>query len=132
MLSVMRNPHSGLQMSSFLIVGVVATGIQYVVLVSLVAVTSVDVVLSSTIGFAVSSVINYELNRGITFSSSLPRRKTAGKFVVMVLFGLWVNGMIMWFANHVLNIHYLYAQIVATGVVLIQNYVISKFWTFSK
>jgi putative flippase GtrA len=48
----------------------------------------------------------------------------------MACAGMALNTGIVWVAVHPLGINYLVAQVFATGVVLVFNFVVGKLWTF--
>lgn len=68
-----------IQIIKFLGVGVIATGIQYVLLVLFVELDLLEPVASSALSYSISAVFNYFANYYITFSSDAKHR---GKSVV--------------------------------------------------
>jgi putative flippase GtrA len=120
------------QFIRFLGVGGVATAIQYFILVLLVAGKNVEPVIASTVGFLVSSLVNYELNHRFTFSSTRLRKETLPLFYLVVGFGLILNAFIIWFCVSVLLVHYFLSQLTATGAVLISNFALNKLVVFRR
>lgn len=113
----------------FALVGGVATAIQYVSLVILVREAAVAPTTASSIGFVVSSGINYWLNYHFTFESDRPHGPAVVKFALLAGTGLLINAAIM----HLLvsaGWNYLLAQVCATGVVLFWNFLGNSVWTF--
>jgi putative flippase GtrA len=113
----------------FVIVGAAATGIQYVILFMLVHWGMLDPVLASSIGFLVSSFANYFMNYHFTFRSTQRHGLTLMKFMTLAGIGLSLNSVVMRTLTQ-MGLHYLLAQVCATGVVLLSNFVGNSLWTF--
>lgn len=111
-------------------VGAIGTAAQYGVLVALVRLARMDAVLASTAGFAVGACVNYVLNYLFTFNSSKRHTEALPKFFTVALLGMGINAAIMAGLVHEVGMHYLLAQIVATGLVLVWNFAGSKLWVF--
>jgi len=118
------------QFVTFTGVGALATGIQYLILVLAVQFLKTDPVLASSTGFAVSAAVNYMLNHRVTFRSNLAHRQAVPRFVAVVCLGLGLTALLMDLGVHRLGLHYLAAQIVTTGFVLVWNFIASRRWTF--
>ncbi|KPK39179.1 MAG: hypothetical protein AMJ69_06385 [Gammaproteobacteria bacterium SG8_47] len=116
----------------FSLMGAIGTAGHYAVLIALVEALSVDPVVASTAGFVVGAIINYLLNYHVTFGSDKPHLDAFAKFGLIALVGAILNGAIMRVAHGALGAHYLVAQVVATGVVLVFNFVLNKVWTFAE
>ena len=112
--------------------GAIGTGGHYLVLIVLVEALDVDPVVATTAGFVVGAVINYLLNYHITFNSSKSHLGAVTKFGVVAFVGAVLNAGIMRFAHGVLGVHYLVAQVAATAIVLVLNFVLNKVWTFAE
>lgn len=120
-----------LRFLSFLGVGAIATFVQYVVLIAGVQGLHADAVVASTVGFVIAATVNYILNRRYTFGSHKPVTETAPKFFVVAVIGLWLNGALLAAGMAIVGLHYIAAQIIATGCVLLWNYTINAVWTFA-
>ena len=119
----------GRQFSRFLAVGVATTIVHYGVLIALVETWDVHPVLGTSAGFVAAVFLSYLLNREYTFDA----RPTFGpgllKYYASVSMGLVINAGLMavftaWGAN------YLFAQIVASGVALVWNFIAARFLVF--
>jgi putative flippase GtrA len=113
----------------YIAVGGISTGIQYVLLILLVRAFGMAPTPASSIGFALSAVVNYLLNYSFTFRSDRPHGPAAAKFAVLASTGLLINAIIM----HLLvaaGVRYLIAQVCATGAVLLFGFVANSVWTF--
>ncbi|MDB6091690.1 MAG: hypothetical protein JWN85_4474 [Gammaproteobacteria bacterium] len=113
----------------FGVVGGVATGIQYVILIALVHGAGYGPTLASAIGFAVSAVANYLLNYYFTFRSQRRHGPAAAKFAVLAGTGLIINSVLMQVLVWA-GWYYIVAQVCATGVVLLWNFLGNSVWTF--
>jgi putative flippase GtrA len=113
----------------FAFVGAVSTGIQYLILSSLVILARADPVAASAIGFVMAAAANYLLNYRFTFRSTQPHGPALLKFITLASIGLLLNSAIMQLLARG-ALHYLLAQVVATGVVLLWNFFGNACWTF--
>lgn len=114
----------------FLGVGGVATLIQYGLLILLVEKLAVDTVQASAASYAISAVFNYLMNYYFTFSSAASHKLAAARFAVVVVIGLGINSALMYALTEHLKLHYLIAQVSATVVVLMWNFLAHRFWTY--
>lgn len=114
----------------FLMVGGLATALHYVILIGLVQWGGLGATLSSSLGFAVSALVNYLLNRRFTFKSDASHAAALPRFATIALTGLVLNAAVM--ASLVqLHVPYLLAQAVATATTVLWNYALNRRWTFS-
>ena len=127
----MQKKRLSVQFIRFLIVGGTATALHYVILVALVQTSIAQPIAASTIGFAVSAVLNYVLNRHFTFQSSNPHAQAFPRFMIVALTGLALNAGLLWGFIKVGVPHYLLSQLFATVGTLLWNFFINKIWTFS-
>mgnify|MGYP001243262011 FL=1 len=102
----------------------------YGLLILLVQAFGSEEVLASSAGALLGALINYTLNYHFTFQSQKDHRESVLKFAAVALVGLGLNTLFMWIGVHVLHWHYLPAQIVTTGLVLIWSFLGNRFWTF--
>lgn len=120
----------GKQFTKFSLLGLIGTAAHYAVLIATVEVAGMSAVVSSTLGFCVGAVVNYELARRYVFGEDRRTLDSAWKFGAVALAGLFLNGALMHLMNVRLGIHYLLAQIAATGAVLLWNFSANKWWSF--
>ena len=113
----------------FGLVGAVATGIQYLFLIVLVREAGMWPALASAIGFVASSSGNYLLNYHFTFQSGRPHGPAAAKFVTLAAVGLVINFVLMQVLGAA-GVYYLLAQVCATAVVFLWNFLGNSLWTF--
>jgi putative flippase GtrA len=120
------------QFMRFVLVGVLCTGIQYLLLVMGVEWLGQDAVLASTLGYLASAVANYLLNRRYTYASDAPHAVLVGRFVTVLAIGSVLNALFMQLLHGYLHWHYVLAQLCATGGTLIWNFCAHRYWTFSR
>jgi putative flippase GtrA len=114
----------------FLGIGAIATIIQYIIFIALVEFTSLAVVLSSALGYGISSIFNYLMNYHYTFSSEAKHKVASLKFTLVALIGLSLNSILMYLLLELFEVHYIVSQIIVTGVILVINFFAHKLWTF--
>lgn len=88
-------------------------------------------VASSALAYASSAIFNYLANYYLTFSSQAQHRQTFPKFVVLAILALMINTL-LFFVVHQMGAHYLIAQLIATFVTLIINFLAHKLWIYRK
>jgi putative flippase GtrA len=119
------------QFLKFVGVGALATIFQYCVLIGCVELLHVQPVVGSSLGFGLSAMLNYYLNYRYTFGSSAPHRVAAIRFGLVSSAGLLLNAGVMSLLTAREGVPYLLAQVFATALVLIWNYIGSALWSFS-
>ena len=118
------------QFLKFAASGAVGTAIHYGLLIGLREWLSLDAVLASGIGFGCGAVVNYYLAHRIVFRSTARHQTALPAFMVVALIGLALNTAMMFVLAQRVGIHYLLAQVTATGVVLCWNFAVNRLWTF--
>ena len=120
-----------LQFFLFGAIGAVVTAGHYVTLVALVELLHWDPAVASLCGAVVGAVINYILNYRYTFKSNQPHHIAVSKFMLIAALGAGINTLLMFFFVHQLQVYYLLAQVITTGIVLLWNFLLNKMWTFA-
>jgi putative flippase GtrA len=118
------------QFVSFTGVGAIGTLAHYGTLISLVKLFSMRPLTASSVGFITGAAINYLLNYRYTFASERPHREASWRFLSVAGAGLLLNSAVVALATEILDQHYLLAQVLATGLVLIWNFTGNRLWTF--
>lgn len=116
--------------SKFLLVGIGATLLQYGLLILFVEWLDIAAVPASALSYGLSALANYFLNYYVTFTSRAPHLGALAKFAVVASLALGLNTGIMYLAVSLLNSHYIPAQLMATLVVLVWNFLAHKYWTY--
>ncbi len=122
------------QLFSFLSVGVLATGLQYLLTAGLVLADCLPLVAASTVGFLVSAAFNYWANARLTFAAQGQRAGNGAqqlRFAAMVAVGCALNAGVLRAAVG-LGAHAVLAQLLATAAVLASNFVLSRHWVFRR
>lgn len=117
------------QFLRFAAVGAIATLIHYSILISLMELGRISLVLSTSVGFTVGAVVSYTLNRRITFDHQPHFGRGLFKFVAIGAIGLGLNALIV-SELAAARTHYILAQMVATGVVLVWNFIMARLVIF--
>ncbi|MFP5213875.1 MAG: GtrA family protein [Acidobacteriota bacterium] len=120
------------QFLSFAFVGCMGTGVQYGLLGLLVVYLAVYPVAASAIGFVCGAVVNYILSYKFVFHADGDHYRTLAKFATIASIGLGINSLVMAGLMSILGLNTLFAQIGATGMVLIWNFFGNRQWTFRR
>lgn len=118
------------QFTLFSLMGAVGTLAHYALLWVLVTLRLASPVAASTAGAVLGALVNYQLNYRLTFASRRAHRETLPRFMTIAAGGVVVNAMVMWSATVAADVHYLPAQVLATGIVLAYGYLANSAWTF--
>ncbi|MBR3771797.1 MAG: GtrA family protein [Clostridium sp.] len=121
-----------IQMFKFGIVGAIAFVVDYGIMAFLTEVFGVPYLISSTLSFCISVVVNYLLSMKYVFEGKEDVKKQTEfiTFVILSVIGLGINQIVMYLVADVwlaeINKSYLIAKLVATVVVMIWNFVSRK------
>jgi putative flippase GtrA len=116
----------------FLIVGGVATIIQYSALIGMVERWHWNAVVASSLGYLLSAIANYLLNYYFTFRSDNQHRVAIARFAAVAAAGFVLNALIMELLAGKLHVPYVLSQILSTAVTLIWNYWANSKWSFGR
>lgn len=115
----------------YVLVGGIATGFHYLILLGLVELGHVAPAIAAGTGAALGALVAYAGNRRFTFSGcTQPHRVTLPRFLLLAALGAAMNGGIVWAGSEIAGWHYLASQILATLFTLIVTYTFNRFWTF--
>jgi putative flippase GtrA len=123
--------HPAIQFIDFAVVGAVGTGAHFVTLILLVQTAGWPPVAATTAGFLAGAIVNYALNYSLTFQSQAQHRDAMPRFLAIAFASMLVNVAIFWVLVHGMALHYLLAQIIATAVVLVVNFLANRALTFA-
>jgi len=112
------------------VAGAVGTALHYAMLVALVQFAQAPAVAASTAGAIAGALVNYALNYRWTFASTRTHDKALPRFAAVALAGIAINAIVMAAMLDVAGAHYLVAQVIATGVVLVAGFLANRAWTF--
>ena len=122
------------QIVKFGFVGFLCFFIDYGLMVLLKERLGIHYLISSTISFTVSVIVNYILSITFVFETDKSKNKV-GEFVIFVclsVIGLGINALCMWVAVEFIHIHYMLSKIGATAVVMVYNLVTRKIFIEKK
>ena len=122
-----------IQIIKFSIVGVIATIIDFGVLMLLKEVVNLDVLVASALSFCVSVVANYILSMLFVFKGSENSKvKEFIVFVALSIGGLLLNQFIMWLGTEIMTAYYLWVKAFALVFVPIYNFITRKIFLEKK
>ena len=117
------------KLAVFLLVGGGATALHYLIAALLWRGVGLAPALASGIGFGLSALFNYAASARYTFKATGAHAQSLPRFVVVAGIGLALNSAMIWGLNG-LGWHAVAAQLLATVVVLVWNFVLNAVWTF--
>ena len=122
-----------IQIIKFSIVGVIATIVDFGVLMLLKEVVHFDVLVASALSFCVSVVANYILSMLFVFKGGKNGKiKEFIIFVVLSIGGLLLNQLLMWLGTEILAVYYLWVKVFTCVFVPIYNFVTRKIFLEKK
>jgi putative flippase GtrA len=86
--------------------------------------------MASTLGAVGGALVNYGLNHRFTFASGRSHATALPRFAAIAAVGIAVNGAVMALLLGPFGAHYVVAQVVATGAVLVVGFLANRTWTF--
>lgn len=121
------------QLLKFGVVGTIAFGIDYGLLMVLTQLVGMPPVPAAAISFVVSLVFNYLASMRFVFShrDDLSRSREFLIFLVLSAVGLGINELIVWVGTSVLGTSALWVSVtkfVATAVVMVWNFLSRRRW----
>lgn len=119
------------QLIKFGLTGGVATALHYVVYALGLYIFGFSAGLSTAIGYFAGSVLSYVVNYKFTFKSNADHKTALTLFYIMVILAGTLNTLIVAFAADLSNIDPWVSQILATAVVFIVNFIVSRKWVFT-
>lgn len=117
------------QIAKFLVVGGTAFLIDYGVMLALVEGVGIHYMISNILSFSLSVLYNYVLSVYWVFSPRKKERCASILFVILSIAGAFLNSYIMWELVEVIHMGYQWAKILATGIVMVFNFITRK-WLF--
>ena len=110
--------------------GAIGTAAHYTILMMLVQFAGAGAVAASTAGAICGGLINYALNHRFTFASRRAHRVALLRFSAVAGAGVLLNAATIAAALALFHPHYLVAQLLATGIVLLSSFAANRKWTF--
>ena len=127
----------------FATIGGAATLLQFFLLGLFVEAFKWAPITASAVSYAVSAIFNYLANYYLTFASTSSHKQTLPKFILVVAFGLALSTSLFAMFLYVLENHllrntnlletaYLIAQLFATLITLVVNFLAHKLWIYRR
>ena len=120
----------------YLIIGVLTTGINYVIFAILVNIAKVEMHTSNIIAWIISVIFAYFTNKLFVFESRSFKLEVLGKEIVSFgaarVLSLIMEEIILYVFVNLLNMNQLIIKLIANIIVIIVNYILSKFIIFKK
>src|ERR1700741_4351993 len=85
---------------------------------------------STSVGFTLGAIVSYSLNRRITFRHQPHFGRGLVKFVSLGAVGFGLNSLIVAAFVHA-GVQYILAQMTATGIILVWNFLVSRLLIFA-
>ncbi|KVR42925.1 GtrA family protein [Burkholderia multivorans] len=114
----------------YAMIGASGTAVQYAILFALVHLANTPAAIASTIGAIAGAMVNYLLNFHLTFRGDSDHRSAAPKFFATSVLGVALNFTLMSLQTKQLGLHYVLAQFISTGVVLLVTFIVNATWSF--
>lgn len=115
----------------FVGIGGCATAFQYILIVGFVEGVKMEPFYASVLSYLMSAVFNYWGNYHFTFAAARPHRSALPRFAVVSSAGLIINAIVFYVLYSTMGFIYLIAQIIASALVLLWNFLANQFWSFS-
>lgn len=112
----------------FIVVGGIATIIDFVCLYIFKEFLNFNVILANTLSFTISVIYNYIASIKYVFDVDKNKNRKI-QFIVFIVFsvlGLILNNLILYLLTDKLNIYYLISKIIATMFVMVFNFITRK------
>jgi putative flippase GtrA len=121
--------HLGAQFTKFALAGGAGTALHYLLLIVLVSGFDVQAAHAAFVGAVAGACVVYLINRRYTFDSQRAHAQTLPRFAFMATIGALLNSMLVGTIS-ASGMHFLLAQMIATIVILVINFIVSKLWIF--
>lgn len=117
-----------LQMVKFGAVGFLCFFIDYGIMLLLTELAGVNYLISCSISFSVSVIVNYLLSMHFVFAAkaNMKKRTQFVIFVILSVIGLGLNQLFMWLFVDLAHIPYQIAKLAITAIVMLFNFVTRK------
>jgi len=123
-LFVKKTHNTKIQFFRYLVVGLIAFGVDFGTLYVMTDFLNVHYLVSNVFGFIAGLFSNYFLSIHWVFANRKikNRQKEFAAFAMVGLIGLMINQLVMWSMTDIAGIYYMNSKIVATGVVFFWNF----------
>lgn len=120
------------QLAKYGVVGVLNTVIGFGLYVILYKLAGVQYLAASAIGYAIGAINSYVLNRHWTFQAhEVSHSSSAPRFALVQACAIAANLGLLFLFVHVAGLEKVFAQAIATLIVLAVTFVINRVWSFA-
>lgn len=116
----------------FGIIGASSVGFYYLLLIGFVELLAIPVLIAAVLAYLVSMVWNYWRQRNWTFKSDCDHKSAIPGYILTHAIGMGINTFVLYVLTYPLSMHYILAQLFATGAVAAWSYLSLKVWVFRK
>lgn len=114
----------------YLVSGGTGAIVHFTVLTILVELVELNPTVATSIGFVLGSIVNYTLQYHWTFDADGPHHVMFTRYAAVTATTLSINAALFWTFTNIFGIHYLIAQVMSTGMMVVVNYLINRYYTF--
>jgi putative flippase GtrA len=133
LIKIIKEILMSVQFIRFGLVGTSGLVLDFFLLIALTELLHLHYLISATVAFVVANLSNFILNKFWTFQNSSHRyARQYIYFMLAGVIGLLLTTLILFSAVEWLHFHYLSAKIVAVLLVMIWNYLVSKYLIFAR
>lgn len=128
MIEKIKNNKLLLQIIKFVIVGGIATVIDFIFLYVFKEFFGLHELVANTLSFTISVTYNYIASVKWVFDVN-KEKDSKKQFVIFIIFsimGLLLSNLIMWICIDKFRIYYLIGKVIATGIVMVFNFITRK------
>ncbi|QWF71699.1 GtrA family protein [Methylomonas paludis] len=115
----------------YVIGGGLATLIHLLVLAFLVEIYRFNPSLATSLGFCIGTVFNYLFQYHLTFRAKGSHAQVFLRYIIVTVLMMGVNAALFWALTQRASMPYIYAQMLATIVIMFCNFAINRLYTFS-
>ena len=120
------------QLALYLIVGVCATAVEWIIFNLLESVTNMHYALATSIAFAISTLVNWGVGRLLLFKGDGHIFSELSKIYITAVLGLLMNLLIMWVAIDCISLPNFFSKVLATAIVFFFNFIIRKLFIYKQ
>lgn len=133
-LKKLLNSQGVLQLFSYLIVGGIATVVEWVCFYILSYQAHIHYLLATTLAFVISTAANWLAGRLLTFQGAekQPILQELAKIYAVSIIGLLLNLLLMYLFVQKVGLAKMVGKIIATVLVFAWNFVVRKFWIYRR
>ena len=128
MISKVKQNKLLMQIIKFIIVGGIATVIDYLIFFILHELLGINTIISNIISFTVSVIYNYIASVKWVFEvdESKDKKQQFIIFIVFSILGLLINTGIVYLCTDIIKLYSLIGKVIATSIVMIFNFITRK------